>query len=80
MTIQREYIDKTVDEIGAAQAGISERLESEIDRILDERLHECNRMLDSFCRFGANTAEDVTARTLALYEFWALHRAKEMRK
>jgi len=80
VTIQREYIDKTDEQIGEAQQQISERLESEIGKILDERLQECNRMLDSFCRFGAETADDATAKLLALYEFWALHRAKEVRQ
>jgi len=80
VTIQREYIDKTDDEINVAQQRISERLDQEIDRILTERFIECNRMIETFCRFGADTADDVSARLLALYEFWALHRAKEMRK
>ena len=80
VTIQRAYINKTDDEIQAAQARISERLEVEIDRILNERLAECDRLLDTFCRFGADTPEDVSARSLALYEFWALHRARGMRK
>ena len=80
VTIQREYINKTDDEIQESQSKISERIELEIDRILMERVTECNRMLDTFCRFGAHTAEDALARTLALYEFWALHRAKEMWK
>lgn len=80
VTIQRGYINKTDDEIQAAQVKISERLEIEIDRILSERLAECDRLLDTFCRFGADTPEDVSARLLALYEFWALHRARGMRK
>lgn len=80
VTIQREFIDKTDGEISAAEDAISERLETEIDRILSERLVECDRLLDTFCRFGADTPDDVTARMLALYEFWALHRAMGMRK
>lgn len=80
VTIQRAYINQTDDEIQAAQARISARLEQEIDSILNERLAECDRLLDAFCRFGADTPEDVSARLLALYEFWALHRAKGMRK
>jgi len=80
VTIQREYIDKTDAQINETQKQISDRQDIEIDRILSERFVECNRMLETFCRFGADTADDVSARSLALYEFWALHRAKEMRK
>lgn len=80
VTIQRGYINKTDAEIQKAQTKISERLEVEIDRILSERLLECDRLLDTFCRFGADTPEDVSARLMALYEFWALHRAMGMRK
>jgi len=79
VTIQRAYINKTDDNIQAAEDNISERLEQEIDRILQDRMTECNRLLETFCRFGVDTAEDAFARTAALYEFWALHRAREMR-
>lgn len=80
VTIQREYINKTDDEIQKSQSCITERLEQEIDKILKERFTECNRMLETFCRFGADNAEDMSARHIALYEFWALSRAMEVRK
>lgn len=80
VTIQREYINKTDDEIQKLQNCITDRLEREIDKLLEERLTECNHMLETFCRFGANTADDVAARQSALYEFWALLRVMEVRK
>jgi hypothetical protein len=58
---------------------ITDKLEPEIDNILHSRFQECNRLLESFCRFGTETADDANAKKSALYEFWALHRAKEVR-
>jgi len=80
VTIQREYINKTDNEIQKSQNCITGRLEREIDNILKKRLTECNHMLETFCRFGADTADDVAARQSSLYEFWALLRVMEVRK
>ena len=79
VTIQREYVAKSDSEIRDKREQISKRLESEIDEIIDARLVECNRQLQSYCRFRAETADDATAKISALYEFWALHHAKEAR-
>lgn len=79
VTIQRQYVGKTDQEITDLRQPITERLEKEIDEILISRFDECNRLLESFCRFGTETADDVNAKQSALYEFWALYRAKGVR-
>lgn len=80
VTIQRHYIGKNDSEIESCRDNISTRLEQEIDRIISERFKECEKVLDAFCKFGAETAEDASAKQSALYEFWALYRTMEMRK
>lgn len=79
VTIQRHYIEVTNETIIEKRAEISERLEGIIDKLLDSRLKECSKVLESFCKYGADTAQDENDKISALYEFWALHRAKGMR-
>ncbi len=79
VTIQRQYVGKSDQVITDLRQPITERLEKEIDDILTARFNECNRLLESFCRFGTETADDVNAKLSALYEFWSLYRAKGVR-
>ena len=80
ITVQRQFIGKSDKDLASALPDISARLEKVIDKVLDARMQECNKLLESYCRFGSATAEDATSRLLALYEFWAIHRAKGVRK
>lgn len=79
VTIHREYIDKSNSEIEFKSKAIQDRIKSEIDTIIDKRLTECNHTLHSFCKYGATNYADKVEKELALYEFWALNRIKEMR-
>lgn len=79
VTIQRHYIDVTNETIVEKRNELSERLEGIIDQLLDSRLKECNKVLEAFCKYGTETAQDENDKVSALYEFWALHRAKGMR-
>ena len=79
VTIQREYIGKTDQEIIDCRSKISETLDNEIGKVLESRYFECNKILESYCRYGTETADDATAKASALYEFWAIHRAMEER-
>lgn len=78
--IQKQYLNKSNEEINAKIEEISTNLEQVINSKLESRFIECNRLLQSFCRFGTETADDENSKILALYEFWALYRAKEMRR
>jgi SAM-dependent methyltransferase len=80
IVVQKQYIAKTDEELLAKRDEISARLDQEIDRILDVRFEECNRLLQSYCRYGTETANDESSKMAALYEFWALHKAKEVRQ
>lgn len=79
VTIQRHYIKVTNETIVAKRDELSKRLEGIIDKLLDSRLKECSKVLESFCKFGAETVQDENDKISALYEFWALQRAKGMR-
>ncbi len=79
VTIQREYFGKTDQQIIDFRSEISEKLDTEIGAVLESRYSECNIILESFCRYGTETADDAAAKTSALYEFWAIHRAMEVR-
>ena len=80
IVVQKQYINKTEEDIMNKRDVISLRLDQEIDRILDVRSEECNRLLQSYCRYGTETADDEKSKLAALYEFWALHKAKEVRQ
>ncbi|MCX7004775.1 MAG: hypothetical protein NTV22_16090 [bacterium] len=79
VTIQRHYIGVTSEAITAKREELAKRLEGMIDNLLNNRIRECGKVLESFCKYGADTAEDQNAKIGALYEFWALYHAKEMR-
>jgi SAM-dependent methyltransferase len=79
VTVQREYIGKTDQQIIELKGKISEKIDTEICLALESRFSECNKILESYCRYGTETADDAAAKLSALYEFWALHRAMEAR-
>lgn len=79
VTIQRHFVGVTNETITAKREELAKRLEGIIDKLLDSRLKECGKALESFCKYGANTVEDQNDKLGSLYEFWALHRAKEAR-
>lgn len=79
VVIQREYIKVTNEMIIEKRDDISKLLEGIIDGILDSRLKECNGFLEAFCKCGTQTPEDTSDKINALYEFWAIHRAKGTR-
>lgn len=70
--IQKQYLNKSNEEINTQRELILDTLEKEIDRILELRFSECNRLLQSLCRFGTETADDENSKISALFEFWAL--------
>ena len=80
IVVQKQYVEKTEEELMAKRAEISVRLDQEIDRILDVRFEECNRLLQSYYRYGTESVDDERSKLAALYEFWALHKAKEVRQ
>jgi len=80
VTIQKEYVQISNEEIEEAKPELSKKIENQIDAILENRSNECNKVLESFCKYGAESAEDISTKESALYEYWALQRAKEMRK
>ncbi len=80
ITIQRNYVSERNDYIFGLQNSLASNTESIIDEILDNRLKECNKALDTFCRFGTESVDDAHDKTLSLYEYWAINRSMEMRK
>jgi SAM-dependent methyltransferase len=80
ITIQREYIQKTNDEIKAAKPALLNKIDEKINYILDTRFNECNKMLQAYCKYGVDTIGEEKSKLNALYEFWAIFNAKELRK
>lgn len=80
LLIQREYLGVTNDRIIEKRADIDNRLDAKIDRILQDRLEQCNKTLEAYAKYGADTADDEQTKLSALYEFWALQNAIGMRK
>lgn len=79
VTIQRNFIGVSNEVIRSKRVDIEKQLEVILDTVLDSRLKECDKALDSYCKFGAETPQDENDKLSALYEFWALHRAKGVR-
>ncbi|MEZ5358413.1 MAG: methyltransferase domain-containing protein [Candidatus Zixiibacteriota bacterium] len=75
VTIQRHFLNKSDEDIINAKDKITSRIDKEIDTILHERLKVCNKKLQSFYRFGADTGNDYTTLITSLFEFWALNMA-----
>lgn len=79
VVVQRQYIGKSNEEILKKQASIIEQLDQTINQLIERRFNECKKALITYQKCGAETAEEAKSQNATLYEFWAIHYAKEMR-
>jgi SAM-dependent methyltransferase len=79
VVIQRAYLNKSNIDITGKRSAIEEKLETAIDKILATRLQQCDATLNSYAKWGTDTADDERTKLAALYEFWALHNAIKVR-
>jgi ubiquinone/menaquinone biosynthesis C-methylase UbiE len=72
--IQRRFVKSSNDEIRSKLEQVIPELTNVVGDILSKRLDECDKALDAYCRFGADTPNDEQEKLSCLYKFWALHR------
>lgn len=72
--IQRRFVKSNNDEIRSKLNQVIPALTNIVREILNKRLDECDKALDAYCRFGADTPNDEQEKLSCLYKFWALHR------
>jgi SAM-dependent methyltransferase len=73
--IQRRHIEPNNEKIDSMRGAVITALTAVVDKILSERLKDCDDALEAYCRFGAETANNEQDKLSCLYKFWALHRA-----
>ena len=78
VVIQKQYLNISNKNLTNNRDEITTCLDETIEKLLDERLRECEKILKAYQRFGVETAEEEKLKELSLYEFWALHNAKEL--
>ncbi|MCW1981211.1 SAM-dependent methyltransferase [Xanthomonas arboricola] len=71
--IQRRFVKSDNDMIKLRLDEITSTLKNVVGEILGRRLDECDKALDAYCRFGAETPNDEQEKLSCLYKFWALH-------
>ncbi|RDY30005.1 methyltransferase domain-containing protein [Lachnotalea glycerini] len=77
LVINRNYLDINNYCFDNSDPDICIPLNNEIQNILYEKLEECKRVLKTFTMYGTETSDEEEQKQIALYEFWALHKALE---
>lgn len=72
--VQRRFVKVENEEIISKLDQVMPALTTVVKEILSGRLDECDKALDAYCRFGADTPNDEQEKLSCLYKFWALHR------
>lgn len=80
VVIRRDHVVSTNEQITARFADIVSRMEHAIDALLVSRLTESNTVLKTYYEYGMSTASERASMLRALYEFWAVSHAMELRR
>ena len=80
VVIQREHLHITNENLISKRSEIITCLNETFDELIDKRLEKCKKRLQAYQSDGVETAADEKLKESSLYEFWALHNAKELHK
>ncbi len=78
--IARNYIAVDNKTLVARKDGAIANTKRNIELILDRKLEDCKKTLESFTKYPAETEHEEKSKPKHLYDFWALNRIKEARK
>jgi ubiquinone/menaquinone biosynthesis C-methylase UbiE len=77
--VEREHFDRTRDELMKLAAAAITATENAMIDILKVKYEQTKQVLNSFTENGAETDEEKQERTAAVFDFWALTRALEIK-
>lgn len=77
LVINRSYLDINSSSFDNNASEILMALRNEIQDVLNKKLEECTCVLKTLTMYGTETIDEEAQKQMALYEFWALHKALE---